>query len=244
MKIINNNITFGTNRRTYKNSDGITIRTTTNPFREDVNWKQLAEYEKILFQDKKKVNVVQFAASDGSEAYTKIITLLESQAGDKFFPIEAYDIDPEIVKAANSGKLNLYKVDRLSLQDKVPNPKKYFSKSKDSLEIQNNVTIPTGNTITVKAKNILRKRVNFAEGDMFKIIKNLKDESNTILLCRNILGYFDDKKISEFVKNAANKLKQGSLFIIGSYDTKHSSINSILIKNNFLEVTKNVFRKL
>lgn len=99
-------IAFGTTARDYTNKNGEYIGTNSWLFRDDIDWKQLTEYEKSHFKDKSKVNVIQFASSDGSEAYTKIISILEnnpSKNDDKFFPIKAFDIDDEVVKAAKSG---------------------------------------------------------------------------------------------------------------------------------------------
>lgn len=242
MKIINNNISFKSNLRRYYLPNGKRIKTTTFPFREGVDWNQLAQYEKDHFKNKNKVNIVQFAASDGSEAYTKIISLLEANAEDKFFPIKAYDLDSEMVRAARSGLLNLYKVDLINLSRKVSDYHKYFGDSDKKLNILNEKKLSTQRTLEVK--DILRKRVEFNFGDMFKIIKELKDDSNTILLCRNILGYFEPEKISSFIKTVSEKLKSGSLFVIGNFDAKYSPVREILNKNKFQEVMQNVFKKI
>ena len=70
------------------------------------------------FKDNENVQLVQFGASDGSEAYTMIISLLKKgEEAYKFFPIKAYDIDKDIFKASCSGLLNLNRNDISAMSD-------------------------------------------------------------------------------------------------------------------------------
>ncbi len=243
----NTKISFGTSARDYTNSKGEYIGTNTWLFRDDVDWAKLANYEKQHFKNKNKVNIVQFAASDGSEAYTKIISLLENNPAkddSKFFPIQAYDIDPEITNAANKGLLNTNLMDRMNLQIncKDYNYQKYLKETKNVLHIKNDIEVKSNKTLKATAE--LTQRVNFHIADMYDILKNLVDKSNTILLCRNILGYFENNVVENFVKLVSEKLKPESLFIIGDHDTKNSSIEKFLFQDKFQQVMKNVYKKL
>ena len=62
----------------------------TSFFRRDIDWKSIGSTFDSQFP-KGKVNIYDFACSDGSEAYSLIITLIE-QLGEKkaqrFFPIQ------------------------------------------------------------------------------------------------------------------------------------------------------------
>ena len=79
---------------------------------------------------------------------------------------------------------------------------------------------------------------------MFKEIRKIKDNSNTILMCRNILGYFLNDKIEEFIKLASEFLKRDSLFVIGDYDHAYIDISKIIEQYNFKKVLKNVYKKI
>ena len=78
---------------------------------------------------------------------------------------------------------------------------------------------------------------------MFDILVHLEDDSNTVLMCRNVLGYFSDRVIKNTVEMVSRKLKKDSLFIIGKIDTD-SWIKNYLKANNFREIIKNVFLKI
>ena len=239
-----NSPAFGTTHRYYKNANG-EFGTNTWPFRDDIDWKALSEYEKKHFKNKQKVNLVQFASSDGSEAYTQIISLIENNpsADDKkFFPIKAFDIDPEVVKAAQSRLLNTMTFDRVSLQMNTENYDKYFKETGKKLDIKDDIKFDSVKTLEVS--KILTDKVVFENADMYKVLAKMEDNSNTILMCRNILGYFDDNKIENFIKLVAEKLKKGSLFLIGEHDTRISFTERYLGENGFTKVMKHVFKKL
>lgn len=248
---LNNNKSpnFKANGRAYFTPDGLTMGCISWMFRNDIDWKRLAKYEHTHFIDKPKVNVVIYAASDGSEAYTKAISLIEAlsktnkKEANKFFPIICYDLDDNIVQAANSGLINTGTVDRMNLQMNCENYEDYFSETTDSLKIDNDVVMPIKNKRTLKAKSILTEKIRFRQGDMFKKILELEDNSNTVLMCRNVLAYFESYEIENFVRIVSNKLKQGSLFIIGDHDTRMSNIQNILYNYGFEEVMKNVYKK-
>ena len=242
---MNNQPSFGTTGRYYKTKNGDEFGTNSWLFRDDVDWRRLARYEKNHFSSRDKVNIIQFASSDGSEAYTQIISLLENlpeKDSSKFFPIKAYDIDEESVNAAKSGKINTCYADRLSLQMNTDDYTKYFTETNEKLYIQDDIKLRAPKTFNVA--KLLQSKVIFENSDMHDILGKITDNSNTILLCRNVLGYFENTKIENFVKMAANKLKQGSLFVIGGHDTKISNITTYLAENKFMQVFKNVYQKL
>lgn len=234
-----------TNRR-YTDYKGDEFGCYTTFFRSDLNWEKLSDFEFSNFAKKDKVNIIMFASSDGSEAYSTIISLLENKIGKKqksatkFLPIQAYDIDDEIINVANSGYIKATNYDLSEIISRSEEYNDYFEKSNKKLEIKN-ANDDTG--IVLKAKESLTKNVKFNKGNMFQKIREIKDDSNTILMCRNILGYFLNDKIEEFIKLASNILKKDSLFIIGDYDSEFVNIRSILEKFNFQKVLKNVYKK-
>lgn len=213
-------------------------------FREDINWTELAKYEAENFKYKDKVNIIQFAPSDGSEGYTKILSLLRYSPGyaEKFFPIKAYDINQAVVDAAKLGCINLNVVDveRIVLENRI-NADKYFPGSLDYYikNKENKRAMPK----TFKVSDELTKRIQFNQGDMFKILPKIQDDSNTVILARNSIGYYDWQIRCSFFAQAADILKKDSLFVVGKLEGD-VEIRVIMRKLGFEEVLKNVFRKV
>ena len=244
--------TFTSNARKYT-KDGKDIGTMTFLFRDDLKWSKFADELVDNFRNKDKVNVVQFASSDGAEAYSLIITLMEKypELADKFTPIEAYDWDPVIVDAAKSGLLNIAGEDLRDIDYHVKNKNDYFKHTNRKLLIDNDaMQMQTGNYIsdysytTYEVDKKLTDRVNFHQADMYDILETLEDNSNTVLMCRNILGYFAPKQITNFVDKVAQKLKPGSLFVIGEFDWEnYGNLREYIQQAGFTEVMPCVYRK-
>lgn len=223
----------------YKTENNKEIGTFTWFFRKDLDWENFIKYQIELFKDKKNVNIVQFGASDGTEAYTYIMSLFEyapEEEAEKFFPIASYDIKDTMVKIAKNGYIHIYPDDETRMNNIGIGWKKYFKRP----EVEPHDYIQT---TLYSVKNNLKNRVNFQQGDMFKLLPQIEDESNTVVLCRNCLGYFPEK-IVQFIQTASQVLKKDSLFIIGLLEQDEPYIEDILRINNFQKVMQNVYKKL
>ncbi len=239
---------FGSNGRIYripsKQEECIDslMETTSWMFRGDISWNGFLKYIKSHFKNTPKVNFLDFACSDGSEAYSTIILLKENLANaDKFLPIKAYDIDDEILRAAKSGLINTGIMDRMNIQMFTDVPEKYLIESAKSLSIQKDQLLLKRKIKTFEITDELKNSVIFKKGDMYKVLDNYKDKSNTILMCRNVLGHLSNEDIEKFVKLASKKLKQDSILIIGDHDSRNTPIGYILSQNNFTEVDHNIY---
>lgn len=222
----------------YKTETGKEIGTFTWFFRNDLLWDDFTKFQLEHFKDKKNVNVIQFGASDGTEAYTYIISMLETdnEAAEKFFPLKAYDINDSMVRVTKSGYIHIYPDDETKMAAKGIGWRKYFRRPE---------TEPYQYVASTlySPKSRLNERVDFMQGDMFKLLPNIKDESNTVLLCRNCLGYFPES-IEQFIKTAAQVLKKDSLFVIGLLEKDEPYFEEVMHMNNFQKVMQNVFKKL
>ncbi len=211
-------------------------------FRDDVNWRKLALLESVNFSNKDKVNIIQFAPSDGSEGYTQILSLLlhSPEDAEKFLPIQAYDINPDIVNSANKGYLNLNigDIERLAkngvnVEKCFPGSLQYYIENKNSEKLIFK---------TFKVAEELTKKIKFNQGDMFKILPQIKDDSNTVIFARNSIGYYDEKTREAFISKASKVLKAGSLFIIGLLEEEWG-LEYVMRRYGFKKVIRNVFRK-
>ena len=245
---------FGSTCRYYVTPNGKEIGNNTWILREDLEWKRLTEFEIGHFKDKEKVNIIQFASSDGSEGYTKIMSLLNNRHHkdvEKFFPIMAYDIDDHIICKANSKHLSLSDKDIERMKANNIDFRKYFTRRDIYSDptnphyryLKSNPDILLGPLESFKVSEDLTSKIKFQIGDMFELLPKIKDEGNTILMCRNILGYFKNPEIESFVQEAGKVLKPGSLLEIGFLE-QSTPIKKYLGNNSFLKVMKNVFLKV
>lgn len=233
---------FCSNTRYYKSKDGNPVGTYTRLFRADLDWERFSDFLVKHFNDKDHVQFVQFASSDGSEAYTQIISLLKKHKNvGKFFPIQAYDIDKEIYEASKSGLINL------NINDiyKLDNFKKYFKKTSDRLVIEGDTltdsSLQDNPSITYKVSKVLTDKVDFHNADMFEVLQNHEDKSNTIILCRNVMFFLSDREIDRFTTLAGSKLKNGSIIVTGEWDAE--KVNPALEIKGFVRVFQNVYMK-
>lgn len=242
---------FGTNCRSYYKMTNpkdpyaySCMETTTCMFRNDISWRALVKFITNHFQKAEKVQVLNPACSDGSEAYSFIMLLKEQTKTDanKFFPIYACDVDNEILKAAKSGLIQTTFNDRIKIKEHTKKYSKYLNTTEEQLNIQNDGILKDSKTL--KVTDELKNAVTFKVNDLFNMLKAHKDNSNTFLMCRNVLGHLEDDKVKKFAKLASEKLNTKSVLAIGDFDREHSNIEEYLKENRFQKVLKNIYIKV
>lgn len=212
------------------------IKTNTYALREDLYWDNLARQMNVTFRNKEKVNVFSLACSDGSEPYSLAIALVEELGmlktkPDKFFPILASDKRAELIEKNKKGLWNLKKGDLRRFEGYGYYPFSYVEESKEKLKLLNDQI--GDETVTYKVKNKLREKVKFSRATIQDRLNMIDDDSNTVILCRNVLPYLnDERKVFEVAELASKKLKEGSLFVIGFYDCQ-TGIEEYLSKLGF-----------
>lgn len=258
---INNN-TFGSNSRIYsmcntkfKNKAICPkMKTTTRFYREDLCWKNFIAYILDNFKDSNTVNIISYGASDCSEAYSMVIALLEStKNAQKFFPIKAYDCDKEIIKSALSGRIKITENDKYEISKFTNNFSKYLIKTNKCINIPNDTLVyssaPNSSLKSFYTTNnymvspVLKSRVDIQEGDAFELVNTLEKDTDTIILCRNFLPYFNADTILEFFQTASSKLKKDSLLVFGLADDIDIPLDLFLNKFGFKKVMKYVYQK-
>ena len=196
------------------------VRTTSNIFRYDMDWNFLVDHILWNFMNVKKVNIYSLGCSDGSEAYTYALFLANKNLAslvNKFTPIIACDIDPEMIKIAQSGKINLDINDFINMKMHIKCPEKYFKKLDKPVKIKDDLMFDAqGYEVDSKIRNM----VKFKKSDILSELKNIEDEGNTVVNIRNVFPYLNEKYINEILETLSKKLKSGSIFVFGHYDNK------------------------
>lgn len=214
------------------------VRTSTNILREDLEWNVLMKFIKQHFADKEKVNVYSLAASDGSEAYSFVVSVLDwlpQELHNKFLPVFASDIDKEVINSANTGRINLYSAEIYRAEHYHGiNTDKYFNEPKASVMLKGDYISESDYISSYKVADIVRNSVKFKQSDILTELNNIKDEGNTIVMCRNVFPYLNAGYTEKILTAAKNKLKEGSLFIIGDFDIT-VGIDGKIAQNGFFQ---------
>lgn len=218
------------------------IRNSTNFFREDLNWNDLTKYIIEHFKDIKKVNAYSLACSDGSEAYSYAISIMENVPKalySKFFPVQACDIDKEVLKIANSGRINADSMEFALISKNYNILMDEYLKDRDvSILINGDDISGTDEIHSYKIAPSLKNSVEFKQSDILTELKKLNDEGNSVIMCRNVFPYLSYGYVDEVLRTAKSKIKSGSLFVIGDYD-KSRNIGEKLLSEGFFNPLKN-----
>lgn len=216
----------------------------TKMFRQDIEWNKLTEYIFNNFKTKNKVNILNLASSDGSEPYSLAIAL-KSKFGEnsnKFFPIFATDRNEKIINRAKTGNIDLFEDDITRIKDFGCDFDRFFKPAKDNVPPEIKERFKNISCSTYSATEELKNLVKFDKGMISEQLHSLKDDGNTLILCRNVFPYLDIYDFYYTLDLLGEKLKKGSLVVLGSYDENLNTSN-LLCKKGFESVGKNLFRK-
>lgn len=216
---LQNSVSFST-----KSDVRMIASNSTNFFRRDLDWKSIGGIFNKQFP-KGKVNVYDFACSDGSEAFSLVITLIE-QLGEKkaqrFFPIIASDIDEEIINMATSGRIRATHDDIFAMQNiiKDGNIKKYFG-----------VTELGGGEFLLSPKEILTKNIIFKKQGISRGLDEVQKDENNIILARNFWKYLSREEMSNATWKIGEKSNDKTLVVMGNFDIGKDGETPFFLKN-------------
>ena len=238
-------LAFGSTYRCYEMHPDNFVSCYTCLFRGDLEWKKFLNTLESNFINQDKINIINAACSDGSEAYSLIIKMKENLSEarcKKYLPIKAYDYDNKIIQVAKSGYISVSSADMQKIKNNTANEFEYFHPDYDkTLKIDGDAT--SAHRHCIKAKKTLTNDVKFECKNIFDILNELEDNSNTVLMFRNALGHLIPNEQLKFVELASEKLKPGSLLVIGSFDKAQTNIEKFLPEYGFTEIMQNVYRK-
>ncbi len=196
----------------------------TSFFRKDFPWDRIGAILEKQFP-KGKVNIYDFACSDGSEAFSLVISLIEQlgeRKAQRFFPIKASDVDPEIIRMASSGRICANTEDMYQLRKRIKNGnvKKYFD-----------VTELSEQQILLAPKEILRKYIIFEEKNITSGLDEIKKDENNVVLARNFWKYLTSENLASASWKLNEKLDEKTLVAIGNFDLQGGEHIPFFLKN-------------
>ena len=218
----------------------INVKTLTLVARLDLSWHSLFKHLNEIFRDKSKVNFHIFGCSDGTEAFYSAKLLMDKlgKEAEKFLPVKASDIDEEVIRAAKSGRLKLTEND---LYDFIEGKDVFRSKN---IFIKNDVFYKKFGIErkTFDVNSDLKNAVDFKCCALTDVLKQIEDNSNTVIMCRNVSPYLLPKELEELISTVSKKLKSRSLFVVGDCESNEAFIN-IRLREGFREIMDNVWQK-
>lgn len=227
---------FGTTREKTSCGKKITNWKHTDIARQDVDWNRFID--ELLNRYPKGAKIFCYGCSDGSEAYTialKLIQKIGVEKTRKLYPIIAKDIDEQIIRKNNSGIIGL----RKSID--IPEIKRCLKNT--GLQIDDVIEKTSASSEKVfgvynyeieqyKTKGILRNLVKFETANIVEDTKN-KFPKQSVVLFRNAVPYLNNNEEKQLIQNLKNNLQQESMFVVGGFDKSYSYIDKDLIENAF-----------
>ena len=208
-------------------------------FRDCLDWKRFGNFLVEKYKDLPKINVFNYACSNGSEAYTFIMEMFSHHdygTARKFMPVIAKDYDQTAIDYAKSGLIKIEVGEKggvnLHTDGKFP---MFFTESdlyeKDLYE----------------PRHMLSSNVIFSQADILEDYKTMPKD-NTVVLARNFWPYLKYNDRIELAKNLYNHLGENCTLVIGKFDNIGSWDNSptrqILENAGFKQTQiENVFTK-
>ena len=194
--------------------------TKTEFFRQDVCWNRFIDLLNMKYKNADKVNIICHACSDGEEAYSLALKLITDfgEKAEKFFPIIARDINHDNICLAKAGEFAVsdIELDRIDTYSEGN-----FSKFFNSI----------GHYI--KAKDILKDKIIFEQGDILTDVEQFGAE-NTVIMCRNILPNMPPAMRKELAEKLSKYIAPSSLVVFGEWDICDKLVYKYMAENGFI----------
>lgn len=242
---------FKSSRRVVYNGNEILYRTTTEFFRDDLNWSYLPIFLENHFKGIPKINVYDYGCSSGEEAVSLAIMLIKKLEilADKYFPIIAKDLDIENIMRAKTGLFLADKIEHSTLSAVTsPNSEKFYTETPVTLSTSSKeyANFMRQNGFMIQFTDLIRKKIKFSQQDIMQDLQNIKAE-NTVLLCRNFWPYLSKISQLELMSQLSKKFEgTKSLLILGDYDvdSQNDYVRKLLYQYHFREtILSNVFER-
>ncbi|MBN1251922.1 MAG: hypothetical protein JXR51_16830 [Bacteroidales bacterium] len=220
---------------TEKLAKGITVNT-TELFRDPKVWHTLRYRVLNKFSENRRINIWHAGSSTGQEVYSMLILLNEMGLLEKA-NVFASDINTDVLEVAKKGVYNYrFNMEYFDNFNKVirENPfnyddyldvpySKYFNieKEKDTISI----------------KDFLKRKVVWLKHDLVNQ-SNIFDTKFDLILCRNVLIYFNNELQEKVIETFYNSLFRKGVLIIGIHESIIGLMANKFNKSGFVYTKK------
>lgn len=209
----------------------ITVNT-TELFRDPEIWEKIRENVIPKYRNENQINIWHPGVSSGQEAYSMMVLLDQTGLLERT-DIIGTDLNDDVLETARTGKYKYREIDEYIENyhkafegTQIPNMKNYFAISKRK------------NLISVTP--YLTKRIDFFKHDLTKQ-QNPRDHKYNIIVCRNLLIYFNHEMQNAIFRFFYEVLEPGGALIIGRHEGILSEIASKFDKFGTIYIKKYQF---
>ncbi len=229
------NLTYNQNNRTnfksttstvYDHVQGKCYSRYTKFLREDLEWKKFIDFIQSKYANIPKVNIINYASSDGSEPWSLGMLIMEYiKNPERLLPIKAFDFDEKNIIESKRGICQINSGDIVRLNQLIPNWNYKYMEPFRTTEYSSNKG--------VKLYEHFQDKVTFTKKDITTDFEE-KLPPNTILLCRNMWPYLESWQQKLLICKLQNTLDETSLLVIGNLERDYG-ITPLLVKAGFRE---------
>lgn len=180
-------------------------RNNTCIYRDGAIWERMCQFFVDKFKDVPKVNVYNYACSNGSEPYTFLMELISNFPKDiveKFTPVIAKDYDETAINIAQSKKIPININEYAKIQHFT---KRHFDRFFCDYDYRSDSYIPSDE---------LFSNVQFETADIRNDYLNIEPQ-NSIVFARNFWPYLDRMDMVYLARNLGKHLQKGSFLVRG-----------------------------
>jgi len=194
----------------------ITVNT-TELFRDPEVWQEIRYKILNKLKDLPEIDIWHAGCSTGQEVYSLAIILNEMNLLDKC-NIYASDLNTDVLDVAKKGKYRYrFNLSYLSNFDKVLKENKYNYTQKTDVDYDKYFSIDSKrDTITIH--KFLRDKPIYSKKDLTKPY-NFPAEKFDLILCRNVLIYFNLKLQNRVVNYFHTNLKKQGFLVLGKHES-------------------------
>ena len=207
----------------------ITVNT-TELFRDPKNWHSIKYKILPKLAEQKSINIWHAGSSTGQEVYSMLILLKELDLFDKT-NVYASDINKDVIEAAKKGTYKFrFNLNYLDNFDDVIKKNPYNFEYVKEVSYDKYFKIDKKNDVIVM-NNELRQKVNWAVGDLVKK-ENPFYKKYDLILCRNVLIYFDNDLQYNTLKLFYDNLYSNSFLMLGAHESIIGKSEAFFKKKN------------
>lgn len=213
----------------------ITVNT-TELFRDPKIWQAVKYRVLKKYKNKEKIRIWHAGSSTGQEVYSMLILLNELDLIDRA-EVYASDINSDVLDVAKKGEyVYRFNVEYLENFKQVVQVNPYNFEEIFDIPYSKYFDIDKVND-RMKVKDILKNKVTYIKHDLVKG-SGIIDDGFDIILCRNVLIYFNTRLQNKLFAMFADKLNRKGHLVLGAHETIIGVEASKYIKHSHFFIKK------